>query len=183
MREIEIKARVHDMVALRAIFTQQGVALSHPVTQHDRVYGLPGIAGGGDNDKPWLRIRTQQQDGITTHLFTLKRSVTSELDSIEHETAIADPEELQHIIDQLGFVLYSELTKIRQTAMHNGISICLDTVEGLGDFIELEKITEDNASAAQIIDELWRTAALFGIMRDDEVAEGYDVLIVKKETP
>ena len=60
------------------------------------------------------------------------------------------------------------------------IEICLDTVDGLGDFIEAEKLVADDAEYQAVIDELWAQFDNIGIDRKDEVTDGYDVLMNKK---
>ena len=180
MREIEIKAKIASVESIVDLLTKQGVSVTEPVTQHDRVYGLPGIAGDDENTAPWLRIRTETKDGTTKNIFTLKRSVTNQMDSIEHETEVADDVELERIIEQLSFVPYSDLTKTRQKAKLTDIEICIDTVEELGTFIEAEKLTADDVDYQAVIDELWVVFEALGISRDDEVTDGYDVLMNKK---
>jgi predicted adenylyl cyclase CyaB len=102
------------------------------------------------------------------------------MDSIEHETEVADDVELEKIIEQLSFVPYSDLTKTRQKAKLTDIEICIDTVEELGTFIEAEKLTADDVDYQAVIDELWVVFEALGISRDDEVTDGYDVLMNKK---
>jgi len=99
MREIEIKARVTDGDAIRAALIRLGATIADPVTQHDVVWGAPGIDGGSDNTSPWLRIRSEKKKEDERHILTLKRSVTNQLDSIEHETGIDDPEQMVNIIN------------------------------------------------------------------------------------
>lgn len=180
MREIEIKATLDQRSTIVAALEAQEVVLSEPITQHDVVWGRVGVNGGDDNTAPWLRIRSETREGVTRHLFTLKRSVTNQLDSIEHETEVSDPSELKRIIEQLGFELYSDLTKTRQKAHIGKIEICLDTVDELGDFIEAEKLTDDDADYQPIVDELWMVLEGIGVHRHDEVTDGYDVLMNKK---
>lgn len=180
MREIEIKAKVSDNTALLSALQQQQVPLSEAVSQHDRVYGLPGVPGASENSEPWLRIRTETRGNDTTHYFTLKKSVTNQLDSIEHETVVADADELEQIILSLGFVPYSDLTKQRQKAHVGAIEICVDHIDGLGDFIEAELLTADDADYGAVIGQLWRLLETYGVTRADEVTDGYDVLLNKK---
>lgn len=172
MREIEIKARVRDEKSLRAQLISKGVKLSESIKQHDQVFGLPGAIGGSHGN--WLRIRTENNK---KYIFTLKRSVTGQLDSIEHETEVADVVEMANIINELGYVPYSDITKIRQKAKIGDIEICLDKVEKLGVFVELEKLCEHDADIAKITAELWQFLHSFGINKTDEVLEGYDVMI------
>jgi len=77
-------------------------------------------------------------------------------------------------------VLCSDLTKTRQKAQIGDIEICLDTVEGLGDFIEAEKLVADDSEYQPVIDELWALFDEIGVSRDNEVTDGYDVLMNKR---
>ena len=52
-------------------------------------------------------------------------------------------------------------------------------MEGLGDFMELERLADENADPAAITDDLWRIMAELGISRQDEVTDGYDILMKK----
>jgi adenylate cyclase class 2 len=179
MREIEIKASIADRPTLIAALTSHGVTVSAPVTQHDRVYGVRGVGGAGANTAPWLRIRSELKDGVTKHIFTLKKSVTNQLDSIEHETEVADATELEKIINHLDFTPYSDLTKTRQKAHIGDIEICIDHIDQLGDFIEAEKLTGDDAEYELIVQELWAVFETLGVSKADEVTDGYDVLMNK----
>ena len=178
MREIEIKARIEDLGSIVLALQQQGAELSEKVTQHDVVWGIPGAPSGSSS--PWLRLRTETKEASTHHIFTLKRSVTGQLDSIEHETEVNDPVELASIVRELGFSLYSDIIKTRQKAKLGEIEICLDHVEGLGDFVEAEKLTEDDTDYEEVVIELWKLFGELGISKKDEVSEGYDVLMNKK---
>ncbi len=181
MREIEVKARVADKKLLLNTLDQGGITLTAPITQRDRVYGLVGVDGQSDNSAPWLRVREQTRADETTTIFTLKRSVTNQLDSIEHETVVENTEELIKIISNLEFAPYSDLKKTRQIGHYDGIEICVDTVSDLGDFIEVEKITEEDVDYDAVIEELWSVLERFGVDRSDEVTDGYDVLMRKSQ--
>lgn len=176
MREIEIKAKVSDMSLLLSAIERAGITLSEPIKQHDVVYGQPGV---GDNTLGgiWLRIRTENDTRV---LFTLKQQHSGGLDSIEHETEVGDASELAAIIATLGFTLYSDLTKTRRKAYYNGIEICVDVVDGLGSFIEAEKLAADDADGTSIAADLWQELSKLGVNKADEVFDGYDVLMNRK---
>ena len=182
MREIEIKVRLQDKEGLLAALAGKDVALGEPVHQRDQVFGLPGEAGGDGNTVPWLRVRTethgQGENETQRTLFTLKRSVTGQLDSIERETEVGDPDIMIAIVEELGFVPFSDLSKTRRTGKLNDVEVCIDSVEGLGDFMELERLAGENADPAAIVNGLWREMAELGITsRHDEVTDGYDILM------
>ena len=83
------------------------------------------------------------------------------------------------IIKELGFVEFSDLSKTRQTGKLDDIEVCIDSVESLGDFMELERLADENADPAVITDDLWRIMAELGVSRQDEVTDGYDILMKK----
>lgn len=176
MREIEIKATVAHKQSLIDSIARAGIQLSPSIKQHDVVYGQAGV----DDNAPgsiWLRIRTENDSKV---IFTFKQQYQGGLDSIEHETEVSDAEEMASIIAKLGFTLYSDLTKTRQKAQYNGIEICVDDVEGLGVFIEAERLVEESTDGTQVVEDLWVELEKLGVQRSDEVFDGYDVLMNRK---
>lgn len=101
------------------------------------------------------------------------------MDSIERETEVGDPDIMIAIVKELGFVPFSDVSKARQTGKLNDVEVCIDSVEGLGDFMELERLAGENADPAAITDDLWRIMAELGVSRQDEVTDGYDILMKK----
>ncbi len=73
------------------------------------------------------------------------------MNSIEHEVTVDDPIKMMDILTSIGFRPEVNVKKTRQKAYFNEYEICLDQVEGLGSFIELEKMTEENAEKVQNI--------------------------------
>lgn len=45
------------------------------------------------------------------------------------------------IVKELGFVPFSDVSKTRQAGKLNDVEVCIDSVEGLGDFMELERLS------------------------------------------
>jgi adenylate cyclase class 2 len=101
------------------------------------------------------------------------------MDSIEHETEVSDDVELASIIEHMNFVPYSDLTKTRRKAKIGEIEVCVDHLEGLGDFIELEKLTDEVVDYDVVIAELWTIFESLGVTKADEITDGYDVLMNK----
>lgn len=176
MREIEIKVRIRDPKETLAALDKLGIALSEPKKQHDVVYGWPNAL---ENNPAfcWLRIRTEND---ARHILTLKRNVTTALDSIEHETIVEDAKEMAAIIAQLGYVEYSDITKIRRKGHSGDIEICYDELPELGTYLEAEKLCAEDVDYATVEAELWAFLAKLGIGKDDEETNAYDVLIVRQ---
>jgi len=173
MREIEVKARLIEPIeCFIKKLNENNIELGGELEQHDVVYGQPGAKDNvlGAN---WLRIRTENTHTV---YFTLKKSVVGHLDSIEYEVIVNDAKELQNIIIELGYELYSDLTKVRRKAKVGELEICVDSVSGLGDFVEVEKLCSDDVDNTEIVAELWSFLSNLGIDKKHEVFQGYDVL-------
>ncbi len=177
MREIEVKARIDEKNKLLEVLKSQGVELSEPLKHHDVVYSRPGAVTAAP-DEIWLRVRTENDKTV---YFTLKKQVSSQLDSIEHEVTVSSSDEITAIINQLGYVLYSDLTKTRQKAKVGDVEICLDEIPGLGVFIEAEKLCDDNVVGSAVEAELWELLNKFGVTQNDQETNGYDVLVRKQQ--
>lgn len=171
MKEIEVKARVTDFANLLKRLEILGCVLSPVTQQTDRIFlsehgSIP--AKRGENV---LRIR--EQDG--TYLFTLKQPQTNQLDCIEEEMEITDLEALIRIIKTLKFRESVGVKKKRRTTKYKDYTICLDEVEGLGSFIEVEKFSDEDAASVQ--KELFTFLETFGITKADQELNGYDVIL------
>jgi len=185
MREIEIKIRVDDMDLFEKNLVAQGCVLSKPIHQHDTVYlriGETSIWEGVKSGSIVLRIR-RDDDGA---LFTLKQQQTHELDNAEFETRIADPDALHESLLIMGFRPGIEVKKVRRTGTLDGDEICLDTVEELGTFVELERLAIEDVDPRCVTKELYKKLESLGLSRRNEERRGYDTQLYqlhKKQTP
>lgn len=173
-KEIEVKARVSNLDEIAHKLRELGCVLSDQETQHDTVFV---DADYGAFEKFWpgknlLRIRKTNGK----FLFTVKQPQSNELDSIEHETEIHDPMEMREVLLLMGYHEAVQVHKTRRKTKYNGWEICLDEVEGLGSFIEVEKIA-DEADAEEVQNELFAFLQSLGIKLGDKVTSGYDTLV------
>ncbi len=177
MREIEVKAKLRNKEQVLHKLAELGCALSDPVSQKDTIFIKPGFTIPLPPRVTALRIRDQGGKFI----FTFKQSVSNQLDCLEKEVVIGQPQEMKEIIELLGFVEFAHVNKIRRKANYKDMEICIDEVEKLGDFIEAEIIT-DEASDDKVqdkLDKLFEFLTSLGIQKEDQVWDGYDVLIQK----
>ena len=68
--------------------------------------------------------------------------------------------------------------KKRRKCRYNEYEVCLDEVEGLGNFIEVEKITEGEGEVIQR--ELFNFLMKLGVNKEDKIEQGYDTLMYNK---
>lgn len=176
MKEVEVKAKVTSFDLIKQKLIDVGCELTMPITQLDRIFVPIGTdflhIPKGTNI---LRIRKQGDRSI----FTLKQPQSNELDCIEHEFEISDEKEMTLTLHLLGYEERVTVEKMRQKCTLKEYEVCIDTVTGLGSFIEIESISNDeNAEKVQatLLDEL----ISLGIDPHDRVFHGYDTLLYKK---
>ncbi len=180
MREIEVKLKAKDLKEVEQKLTKQGCTLSVPIRQYDVVYSPKGKENVCEEVKEGdfvLRIRRENRRA----LLTLKQQRTHELDNTEIETEIGDPDAMHRTLLLLGCTPVVEVRKARRKGKLKGYEICLDEVEKLGAFVELEKLTGDNDDPMEVTEELLRTLEDLGLSRKDRERQGYDTQIYKLE--
>ncbi|SCL20551.1 adenylate cyclase, class 2 [Micromonospora pallida] len=171
--EVEVKYQVGDLAALEAALAAHGVVLSAPVVQDDQAYARVGWDYGQSKiGVPFARLRTERG----RHLLTVKTPVANEQSCVEHETEVADREQMHAAIQQLGFYPTVRIRKTRRTATLGLMSLCVDQVDGIGAFLEIERIVDGGESGERVQAELDRFAVALGapLRRTNET---YDSLI------
>lgn len=176
MREIEIKLKVKNFNDLENRLKERECTLSEPIDQHDFIYSK------GGNKQEWKSSKEGDFIIRIRHLknkseLNLKQQRSGEMDNLEYETVIENPEAMHQILLTIGYTPEVEVKKIRRKGKLNGYEICLDQVERLGTFVELEKLTDDNVDPKYAREELLKELESLGLSRVDEELQGYDTQI------
>lgn len=177
MKEIEIKARLRDKKTIVKKLKALGCIFEKPITQEDTVYTEHvGSLKAFRTNKVFLRLRVKNSSKI---LFTLKKRMANDLDAIEHEVEVGSKDEMEQALFIMGYQEAVRVKKVREITHYDGCEICVDEVEGLGSFIEMEKLAKDGDSVA-IQDGMFRFFKSLGIKLEDRAWSGYDILIMEK---
>jgi adenylate cyclase class 2 len=154
-----------------------GVRLGAKVKQDDQAYAPEGWTPGDDRiDVTFARLRTE----LGRHLFTVKRPVSDVRTCIEHECIVSDRSAMHSAILLMGLRPTVRIVKTRRSGRFGEFAICLDEVEGLGSFVEIEVCTdieEDHDELRSRLELLARRMGLFG----EPCVATYDALIAEKE--
>lgn len=173
--EIEVKAKIRNLDEIITKLKEIGCTLGEPIIQDDYIFNKKGIdLKNGPHFTPVLRIRKQGERII----FTLKKDRSNELDCIEKEIDVSDKDTLKDIIELLDFEQTVEVHKKRQKAKYGEYEVCLDEVQNLGSFIEVEKISDEDGEKVQ--KELFDFLKTLGINDEDRVFVGYDTMLESK---
>lgn len=158
--EIEVKYRVDDLQQLLIALASLGVCLSSPSRQDDQAYAEDGWNYGMDKrGVAFARLRTQ----AGRHLFTLKKPQENEMACLEHETEVLDRDQMHHALVHMGFRPTVRIVKTRRDARFGSVNICVDEVDHLGAFLEIEAMAEPDQSGVALQDELDSFARSLGV--------------------
>jgi adenylate cyclase class 2 len=179
VREVEVKFRVFDPEALFAALRARGIELGPPVRQDDQAYA-PAWWNYGDDRQgvPFARLRTAGGQ----HVFTVKRPAENVLSCEEHETVIDDRVQMHQAIVAMGFCPTVRICKARRTAAVGDLVLCVDEVDGVGVFVEVERIVPDCVPGEEVQAELSSFVASLGITAERSI-QTYDSLVRAALTP
>lgn len=179
--EIEVKARLKDKAGVMKKLTEFGCAFSKPKTQDDTVWSKKvGTLKMFLSNEAFFRIRIQNGSKI---ILTAKKPKAktghASLVKHEYEVVVDSAEEARGILRLMGLAEAVRVIKARRTANYKEYEICIDEIENLGDFIEIEKFGEEK-SAKMIQKEMLEFLGKLGVSSDDVVKKGYDILMLEK---
>ena len=175
MREIEVKYRVFDLDVLLAVLADCGIGLGDCIVQDDQAYAPANWEYGQSRiGVPFARLRTVAGQ----HVFTVKRPTENVLSCEEHESTVADREEMHCALLAMGFRATQRIRKSRRcgSALAGAVSVCVDEVDGLGVFLELERMVPEDLPGEIIQAGLAAFVASLGV-EAERVEDTYDALI------
>ena len=98
----------------------------------------------------------------------------------EYEVAVSDGQTASRLIEALGHRPVFTVKKARQELKKGGVTLCLDEVEGLGRFLELEKLVEDGGDRAAAEQILLDLLDRLGVPRDRLIRSSYLEMLLEK---
>lgn len=170
--EIEIKAWCPDFTLVRKRLDELGAVYLKSETEGDCYYNHPER----DFSRTDEALRLRQVAGTTILTYKGPKLSLASKARVEKETAVDNGKAAEEILDCLGFRASGTVVKNRETFMLEGITVCLDQVENLGSFVELEKKGE---TLERIEGDLRDLAAKLGLTRFER--RSYLELILQKD--
>lgn len=147
MIEIEYKLPVSNLISVENKIKEIGFAFSEEIQEIDKYFD--NSTGSIKANDSALRIRKT----INVHTNVCDTVITfkgPKLDGYsvtrpEYETTVSDAETAEKILNSLGyFCVAPYVNKLRKTYTNENITACLDFVEDLGDYLELEILVSDD---------------------------------------
>jgi len=115
-----------------------------------------------------LRIRIKRFNGHFEAFLTYKGPKIDETSKTreEIEVEITDSDAHSKILEKLGFVEVIVVEKVREKYfVERGVTIALDELEGLGKFVEIEAMVEDDKEVPKTVEKLKNILLQLGVER------------------
>ncbi len=155
MKKLSIKLKLADPASVLANLNLGGQLLGEEYAQFDRVF-LPRNWQQHYQEMeqaPHLIIRTTTANNQNSHMMIMKRIISDEV-VYYYQTQIMDYNQTAHIINNMGYELYNEISKKRRKMVSGSIVAYLDKISGIdGWFFKIEKNLKEHES--ENTDELW----------------------------
>lgn len=189
MLEIELKASLSgiDTVQLRDALKETGFTKGLRKEETDLYFN------GNDRDfrKTDEALRLRQSLVLSADSPAAKTFITykgSKVDDRsqtrpELETAVGDFAVMKELLEKLGYTEVMTVRKEREYYHRENVTICLDQVDGLGSFIELEQVEKDLTTKKEaVIDQLLDLLASFQIPKENLLRQSYLELLMAAAT-
>lgn len=176
MYEVEMKVR-GDHEHVRRALNEHGATPTETITQRDTYYDAP-MRDFAETDEA-LRIRREEGDGNERAKLTYKGPLVGETSKTreEHETELGDGDVMDSILDSLGFVPVETVEKGRERFSLGEYVVTLDSVDGLGEFVEVETEADErgiDAARAGVAE----TVEALGLDPESEIRTSYLELLL-----
>lgn len=172
--EVEVRAKVNDLQEMKKGLEAMGASFGKEKKQVDYIFRRKGDEK--KEQKPGdfiLRIRDSEKKTLALKALTDVMGAWE-----EYELGIDNAEEMRKIVERMGFFNSLIMVKKRIPGKLDDFSVCLDDVDGLGTYIEIELKSDDKKSAKKRLAEL---SSKLGIKEDNIEHKGYVVMLSEKQ--
>jgi len=198
MFEVEIKVRA-DVDAVRDRLRDAGAERVDARRQRDEYYDAPHRDFAETDEALRVRRETPLPDGIGSGDATTDSGdspVPSETTKItykgplldegsktraEHETEVSDAEAAAGVLSGLGFEPAATVVKRREFWAFDGFTVTLDVVDGLGEFVEIERSVADESAIEAVRNDALAALDRLGLDGDEQVRTSYLGLLLADE--
>lgn len=177
-QEIEVKAKLDSLSQVEKKLSSLGAELTSEKEQIDTYFGELSLYKKLGYSF-MTRVR-EAGDKITLNFKSSKEKKSGICE--ESEIEISDAEIAREMMSAMGLDQFLVVNKQRKRYQLDDMEICLDKVKNLGDFIEVERMSNGNSDKVQ--EELVNFIGRLGISPEEIIKNSYIYLILKnKKSP
>ena len=175
MIEMELRASLKNKDQVKKKLEEYGCKWVSKGLQVDTIYERKDAQP--EAGVPIFRIRKNEGKKILTLKVIMEDIDTAE----ELELDISDDIIMDKILKYLGFLPKASLVKRRDVTIYGKYCICIDEVDGLGDYIEIEKLSDDSNAKDGIYAEMEGLLLELGIEMCEIKKEKYYQMVLEKQ--
>lgn len=181
--EIEIKLPVKNSQEVLDILKDIGFMVKKEIREED-IYFNSDYHNIKERDEA-LRIRKSRDcdtgDQKVQINFKGPKIDAVSMSRMELETEVQDGETMEKILTYLGFLPVVSVCKVRKYLTHREMTACVDRVEGMGEFLELEVVAETEEKREIYLEQMKEILNALGYSMEDTVRTSYLGLLMKKK--
>ena len=182
MIEVEIKLPVKDLSEIAEKLKNMGFSEGKYLEESDIYFNSEFHnfvkTGEAFRIRRVMDLTTGEETSLITYKGPRLDSVTKTRQEIE--TSVGSGDDFNTILNLLGFTPVSPVVKQRRYMHRENLTACLDTVNGLGSFLELEIIVADDRQREDAVAALEKNLSQLGYSLADTVKTSYLGLLQQK---
>lgn len=182
MYEVEIKVPA-DLKRVRNRLDELGATSRDAVVQTDTYYDAPHRSFPETDEA--LRIRSERpESGDEATRLTYKGPLVDDESKTreEIETAVGDDESVDAILTKLGFDAAATVRKDRERFAFGRYTITLDSVDGVGEYVEVETEVEGESGLESAREGAYEVLERIGLDPSDQLRTSYLGLLLESES-
>ncbi len=163
MIEVEMKAKIDDYKKMLEKINSIGGTYSHTEKQYDIYYNAPDKDYRKTDEA--LRIREIPDGDDFKRILTYKgpKIDTESKTRKEIEVSIDNTDNMNDILNSLGFKAAAVVNKIRRIFYYDDYTITLDKLDYLGYYMEIEYVCDEDEDITEIRDNIKEVFSKLGI--------------------
>jgi adenylate cyclase class 2 len=172
MYEVEVKVRA-DLDRVRARLDELGATHVDSVEQVDTYYDAPHRDFAATDEA--FRVREERTDEAAETKVTYKGPLVEDDSKTreEFETRVGDSDTMRAIAESLGFDPAATVEKSRQRYAIEGFTVTLDSVDGVGEFVEVETDVETESDVEAARESAFDLLEDLGLDPDEQTRTSY----------
>jgi len=180
MFEIEVKVPLKDAAETEMQLIESGFCKSQKIREEDHYYD--NASSSIKNNGEALRVRhiTDLASGESESVITFKgkKMDTVSKSRKELETGVSDGQLAEQIFEAIGFSRVSpSVIKVRQELVWEDMTACVDRIDGLGGFLELEIVISDEEEKDSALSKISLVLEKLGYSLSDTIRNSYLALL------
>lgn len=174
MLEVEVKAKIN-ISNVEPVLKTLGFEKGTTVYEKDTYFNGEKTDLKAEDKALRIRLHKDVDTGIVKYVLNFKGPKIDDSTMTREETQfeVPDFEKGLMVLNGLGFFEAGGVEKTRIHYKKDDITCCLDRVTGLGDFLEIEIMAQDEAGYEAALDKIKTLLSRLGLGMDDTINQSY----------